>query len=192
MVAAPTAWRSLEWLSPGWLRALLMYAGLAALFYLPILLGLRTFPDGDFTHHFLPFSQYFQRELLAGRLPVWNPHTYAGHPFLADVQAAIFYPVGDLLLLATAWLTDAGARLYFLQVEAILHVLLAGFFTYLLVREVTGSRGAAFLAGAVFALSGYVTGYPPVQLAVLRTAVWLPLLLWTMARGAAAPTQWRW
>ncbi|MBP8293468.1 MAG: hypothetical protein KAX65_11905, partial [Caldilineaceae bacterium] len=81
----PDALRRLPWLSPGWARALLMYTGLAALFYLPILLGLRTFPDGDFTQHFLPFSQYLQRELLAGRLPVWNPHAYAGHPFLADV-----------------------------------------------------------------------------------------------------------
>ncbi len=188
----PDALRRLPWLSPGWARALLMYTGLAALFYLPILLGLRTFPDGDFTQHFLPFSQYLQRELLAGRLPVWNPHSYAGHPFLADVQAAVFYPVGDLLLLATLWLTDAGARLYFLQVEAILHIVLAGFFTYLLVRDLTGSRGAAFLAGAVFAFSGYLTGYPPVQLAVLRTAVWLPLLLWTLARATAPASTGRW
>jgi hypothetical protein len=169
-----------------------MYAGLAALFHLPILLGLRTFPDGDFTHHFLPFSQFFQREVLAGRLPIWNPHTYAGHPFLADVQAAVFYPVGDLLLLATLWATEAGARLYFLQVEAVLHIVLAGFFTYLLVRDLTGSRGAAFLAGAVFAFSGYLTGYPPVQLAVLRTAIWLPLLLWTLLRATAQPGRWGW
>ncbi len=167
-----------------------MYAGLAALFHLPILLGLRTFPDGDFTHHFLPFSQFLQREALAGRLPIWNPYTYAGHPFLADVQAAVFYPVGDLLLLVTLWATEAGARLYFLQVEAVLHIVLAGFFTYLLVRDLTGNRGAAFLAGAVF--SGYLTGYPPVQLAVLRTAVWLPLLLWTLFHASARPGRWGW
>ena len=188
----PDAPRRSPWLSPGWRRALVMYIGLAALFYMPILLGLRTFPDGDFTHHFLPFSQYLQRELLAGRLPLWNQHTYAGHPFLADVQAAVFYPVGDLLLLATLWLTEAGARLYFLQVEAMLHIVLAGFFTYLLVRDLTGSRGAAFLAGAIFAFSGYLTGYPPVQLAVLRTAVWLPLLLWTLLRATARPARWGW
>ena len=181
-----------RWRHPTWPRALLLYAGLAVFFYLPVLLGLRSFPDGDFTHHFLPFSQYLQAELLAGRLPVWNPHTYAGHPFLADTQAAVFYPVGDLLLLATLWLTDPGARLFFLQVEAILHIVLAGFFTYLLARDLTGSRGAAFLAGAVFAFSGYLTGYPPVQLAVLRTAVWLPLLLWALLRATARPGRWGW
>ncbi len=74
------------------------FVGLAALFYAPIVLGLRTFPDGDFTHHFLPFSLFLQDEVLAGRLPLWNPYTYGGHPFLADVQAAVFYPVSNALL----------------------------------------------------------------------------------------------
>jgi hypothetical protein len=60
--------------------ALLGFAALAALFYLPQLLGVATFPDGDFTHHFLPFSLFQQEELLAARLPVWNPYTYGGHP----------------------------------------------------------------------------------------------------------------
>jgi len=65
------------------MRALLLFLGLAAFFYAPVLLGLRTFPDGDFTHHFLPFSLFFQQELQNARLPVWNPYTYSGHPFLA-------------------------------------------------------------------------------------------------------------
>jgi hypothetical protein len=40
-------------------------------------------------------------------------------------------------------------------------------------------------------LSGYLTGYPPLQLAVLRTAVWLPLLLWLMLRAWQEPRKWR-
>lgn len=168
------------------------YLLLAALFYLPILLGVRTFPDGDFTHHFLPFSLFQQAALQAGQAPVWNPYTYAGHPFLADTQAAVFYPVSNLWLLLTwAW-NDAGARLYWLQAEAALHVALAGFFVYLLTRDLTGNRWAAFVGGSCFAFSGYLTGYPPLQLAVLRTAIWLPLLLWLLHRAFTQPTQWRW
>ena len=169
------------------------YFVLAALFYLPTLSGLRTFPDGDFTHHFLPFSLFQQSQLLAGRLPVWNPYTYSGHPFLADIQAAIFYPVSNGLLLLTLPWSGAGARLYFLQVEAFVHVALAGFFVYLLVRRLTGSGVSGWVAGAIFAFSGYLTGYPPVQLAILRTAIWLPLLLWLLLRAFAAPRRWaRW
>ncbi len=170
-----------------------VYLLLSALFYAPILLGLRTFPDGDFTHHFLPFSLFQQSEWLAGRwLPVWNPYTYGGHPFLADVQTALFYPVGDLLLLLTLPFTSPAARLYFLQVEAVLHIALAGFFTHLLVQRLTGSRQAAFTAGAFFALSGYLTGYPPLQMAILRTAIWLPLIFWLLLRAVDEPSRWRW
>lgn len=175
------------------IQPLALYTALAGLFYAPHLLGLATLPDGDFTHHFLPFSLFQQSEWLAGRwLPVWNPYTYGGHPFLADVQAAVFYPPGDLLLLFTLPFTSPAARLYFLQVEAVLHIALAGFFTHLLVRRLTGSEMAAFTAGLFFAFSGYLTGYPPLQLAILRTAVWLPLLLWLLLRAMDEPLGWRW
>ena len=169
-----------------------LFLGLAALFYAPILLGVRTFPDGDFTHHFLPFSLFQQKELLAGRLPIWNPYTYGGHPFLADVQAAVFYPLANFFLALTLPWTDAAVRLYFLQVEAIVQVALAGVFTYLLARQLTGSGWAGVMAGLCFAFSGYLTGYPPVQLAVLRTAIWLPLLLWLLLGAVTGPRRWRW
>jgi hypothetical protein len=165
---------------------------LAALFYAPVLSGLRSFPDGDFAHHFFPFSLYQHQQLAAGRLALWNPYTYSGHPFLADVQAALFYPISNLLLLLTLPLSDAAARFYVLEVEAVLHTALAGMFAYLWTRDLTGSRWAGLVGGISFALSGYVTGYAPLQLAVLRTAVWLPLLLWTLGRGWQQPRQWRW
>ncbi len=166
------------------------------LFYAPLLLGVRTFPDGDFTHHFLPFSLFQADSLRAGRLPLWNPYTYAGHPFLADTQAAVFYPPSNLLLALTLPLRDAAARLYLLQVEAVLQTILAGWFVSLLVRTLAGVRWAALLAGLTFALSGYLTGYPPLQLAVLRTAIWLPLILWLLLKAhgalAAGRRPWGW
>ncbi len=170
----------------------LCYLGLTLIFYAPLLLGLRTFPDGDFTHHFLPFSLFQQAALRAGTLPLWNPYTYSGHPFLADTQAAVFYPVSNLVLWLTWPWTTVGARLYFLQLEAIIHIALAGYFVHLLVRELTQARWAALLSGCAFAFSGYLTGYPPLQLAVLRTAIWLPLILWLLTRAFAQPTAWRW
>jgi len=175
-----------------WWRALLGFLGLAALFYAPLLLGLRTFPDGDFTHHFLPFSLFQQQAWLEGRLPLWNPYTYSGHPFLADTQAAVFYPLSNLLLGLTLPWTAVDERLYLLQLEAVLHVALAGFFVYLLVNALTHRRRAAFTAGCAFAFSGYLTGYPPLQLAVLRTAIWLPLLLYLLFKAMGEPKRWRW
>ncbi|MEJ5199218.1 MAG: hypothetical protein WHX53_09865, partial [Anaerolineae bacterium] len=168
------------------------FAALAALFYAPLLLGWRAFPPGDFSDHFLPFSLFQQAALWQGRLPLWNPYTFAGHPFLADVQAAIFYPLSNLFLILTLPWRDPAARLYWLQVEAMAHIALAGCFTYLLAHELIGERWPAALAGIVFAFSGYLTGYPPLQLAVLRTAIWLPLILWLLRRAFVQPDRLRW
>ena len=172
--------------------AILGFFLLAALFYAPLLLGIRTFPDGDFTHHFLPFSHYQQQALAAAQLPLWNPYTYSGHPFLADTQAAVFYPISNLLLLLTLPWTTVGERLYWLQVETVVQVALAGYFVYLLVHALTQRRLAAFAAGCAFAFSGYLTSYPPLQLAVLRTAIWLPLLLYLLWQALHEPQRWRW
>jgi len=181
-----------RWLGLGeYVRAALGLVFLAALFYAPILLGLRTFPDGDFTHHFLPFS-LFQRQALADlQAPLWNPYTYSGHPFWADIQAAILYPPANALLLLTLPLDNVAVRLYLLQLEAVIHVAAAGFFVFLLARELTRRFWGGLLAGVCFMLSGYLTGYPPLQLAVLRTAIWLPLLLWLLLRAWSEPRRMR-
>lgn len=182
--AGGSAGRDLLWAAGGLLL-------LTMLFYAPVLSGMWTFPDGDFTHHFLPFSQYMATSWRTLTPPLWNPFTYAGHPFLADVQAAALYPVSNFLLLLTiAWRSDA-ARLYLLELEAVAHIALAGWFTFLLARELTGRLWPAALAGITFMLSGYLTGYPPLQLAVLRTAVWLPLILWMLLRAWQDPARWR-
>lgn len=174
------------------LSPVLFFGGAAALFYAPILFGVRTFPSGDFTDHFFPFHLYLHQALAAGVWPVWNPYTYSGHPFVADVQAAVYYPPSLLLQLMTLWVSDPAARFYLLQVEAVLHVALGGVWMALLARGLTGSRWAGVVSGLSFAFSGYLTGYAPLQLAVLRTAIWLPLLLWLLANAWRSPGELRW
>ena len=161
----------------------LAYGAFVLLFFAPHLLGLTAFPDSDFTRHFLPFSLFQQAAILDLRLPLWDPHTFSGHPFLADAQSAVFYPVSNALLLLTSFDRSPVGRLYWLQVEAALHIFLACLFTYLLVRRLTGSKMAAFTAGAIFGFSGYLTGYVPVQIGILRVAVWLPAILLLLLPG---------
>ena len=169
------------------------FCALAALFFAPYLLGLSAFTDGDFTRHYLPYSFFQQKSLLAGQLPLWNPHVNSGHPFLADTESALFYPVSNILLLLTWFSPTAVGRLYWLQVEALIHIILACSFTALLVHRLTGRRMAGFAAGLVFGFSGYLTGYPPLQLGILRVAVWLPLILWLLLPDKSGKTHWsRW
>ncbi len=161
----------------------LAYGAFVLLFFAPHLLGLTAFPDSDFTRHFLPFSLFQQSAILELRLPLWDPHTFAGHPFLADAQSAVFYPVSNALLLLTSFDRSPAGRLYWLQAEAAFHIFLACLFTYLLVRRLTGRKMAGFIAGAIFGFSGYLTGYVPVQLGILRVAVWLPAILLLLLPG---------
>lgn len=143
-----------------------------------------SFPEGDFTHHFYVFRTFAYQELAAGRFPLWMDCVFAGSPFQADPQAALFYP-GVAANLALHWLLGAQAfSLQALHVEALLHLWFASLLTYAFLRGETRSWLAALLGAVVFAYGGYLTSYPPLQLAVLEVATWLPLALWG-ARGLA-------
>jgi hypothetical protein len=157
---------------------IIIFAALVILFYwrllTPDLNDRQSFIPGDFSAQFWAFTTFEVRELNAGRLPLWNPYTFAGAPFWADVQSAVFYPPSLLTILLSA---PMGFSLFALEIEAIAHVWLAAIFMYLFIRQVTHSRAAAVIASLTFTFSGYLTGYPTQQLAVLEADVWLPLIL---------------
>jgi hypothetical protein len=183
MTTSTSSSQALGWSRRDW-AALALLALLVALFFwrilTPNLADRASFPAGDFSYQFWAFTTFDARELSAGRLPLWNPYTYAGAPFWADIQSAVFYPFSLLtLLLSGPW----GFSLFALEVEAVFHFWLAGVFTYLFVRRLTGHRGAALLSAIVFTFGGYLTGYPSQQLAVLEVDVWLPLLLFFTDRA---------
>jgi hypothetical protein len=97
------------------------------------------------------------------------------------VQSAVFYPPSLLtLLLSAPW----GFSLFALEVEAIAHFWLAAIFMYLFIREITGNRAAAVIGALTFTFSGYLTGYPSQQLAVLQVDVWLPLILFFIYKAS--------
>ncbi len=172
------SWSRLDWL------IIIIFAALVTLFYWRILTpnpaDRQSFPPGDFHAQFWAFATFEVRELSQGRLPLWNPYTFAGAPFWADVQSAVFYPPSLLtVLLSAPW----GFSLFALELEAIAHFWLAAVFMYLFIRNLTHSRAAALIAALTFTFSGYLTGYPSQQLAVLEADVWLPLILFFLHRA---------
>jgi hypothetical protein len=40
-----------------------------------------------------PWKQFIRQSLSQGEIPLWNPHLFAGMPFLATGQNAGYYPV---------------------------------------------------------------------------------------------------
>ncbi|HEY3108918.1 MAG TPA: YfhO family protein, partial [Chloroflexota bacterium] len=144
----------------------------------------RWIQPGDFSDQFYPWARYLSDELLAGRLPLWNPYVFAGHPFHADPQAAVFYPIGTALALA---LGRGGLSYRALELELPIHFALAALASFLLARRLTGSALAGTIAGIAYGFGGFLTSYPAQQLAVLRTAAWLPLWLYCLERALGAP-----
>ncbi|MBW4436069.1 MAG: YfhO family protein [Pleurocapsa minor GSE-CHR-MK-17-07R] len=133
--------------------------------------------QGDFSGQFYTFAGYQYARFAAGEIPLWNPYNNGGLPFVADTQAAVFYPP-RLLTIALARLSG-GFSYHALELEMAFHVLALTLFMYAFVRRLTASGpysvAAATLSALVAGYCGFTAGYPPLQLALLEAGIWLPL-----------------
>jgi hypothetical protein len=162
------------------LLPLLIWTGIWSLFFLTILIGLQRLPTSDFTEQFHAFATFQASEMAEGRLPLWTPHSRGGMPFVADPQAAVFYlPRWVSILVSLPW----GFSLLALEIEALVHIWLAGIFTYGLAYSITRNTQASLFSAVAFGLGGYLTSYPLLQLAILETIAWLPLILLLLREG---------
>ena len=87
---------------------------------------------------------------------------------MAELQTCVFYPLSIIYLL----FPYPQAFNSFI----IIHVFLAGLFTYILMREWGYSRHAGFLSALVFMFSGYMISVINL-LASLASVIWLPLVI---------------
>ncbi len=140
----------------------------------------QVFRYGDFVEQHYPMRVFVADEYRNGRLPLWDPYTFGGEPAVAMSLFAPYYPLGLWQVIFEKLPFEA------LELEAIFHLGLAGLFTFLFVRHLTGQAGAGLIAGLAFSLGGYLTSYPMLQLIILETAVWLPAGLWLLERGLTA------
>ena len=152
---------------------------LAALAILwPLGLTHRILAGVDALTYFTPYWAYRMAELRAGRIPLWNPHLFFGVPFLANIQAAVLYPLHWPLI----WLPAERALVW----SAILHVWLAAALMYALARRTLRLTPAAgFLAGIVFGLGGFTLARVE-NINQLNGLAWLPGLLWLADETARA------
>ncbi|MFQ6000437.1 MAG: YfhO family protein [Anaerolineae bacterium] len=128
-----------------------------------ILVGLDVFT------YFYPYREYAAQVIRAGHLPLWNPYLFLGVPFLANIQSAVLYPLNLLFL----WLPAPKMVAY----SIVLHIFLAGVFTYLYARRALKmSPWGALVAAVVFGLSGFL-GAQAEHVNQLSVFAWLPLLL---------------
>ena len=146
---------------------------------------------GDFSGQFVTFAGYQYQRFAAGEVPLWNPYNNGGLPFIADTQAAVFYPP-RLITIALSNLAG-GWSYHALELEMTFHVLVFTLLTYAFVKRLTGSRLGAFCAAVIAGYGGYLSGYPPLQLALLEAGIWLPLAALGILEATRHPRiRWRW
>lgn len=179
--------------------ALLVLLAVWALFFwrflTPVEADQVSLAEGDFSGQFVAFGAYQAARLWQGEVPLWNPYNNGGLPFLADTQSAVFYPP-RLLTVVLAGL-GGGWTYHALELEMMAHVLAGSLGMYIFVRRLTvgqvGSVMGGLGAALVWAYGGFMTGYPPLQLALLEAAIWGPLaLLGVHEATREAQPRWRW
>jgi len=123
----------------------------------------------DTIFQFYPWKAHTDSSIHNGVFPLWNPYTQCGLPFVANSQSSVF----EFTKILSYFFKISTSN--FFVFSNIITLFLAGFFTYLYLRNRKLKLSAAILGGVVFMLSGPIIvwlGYP-----LVSTVIWLPLIL---------------
>ncbi len=159
--------------------AALLAAGAVALWYWRIIASAVEpyqggIPAADFYLQIYPMAERAAEWIREGRLPLWNPYQFGGHPFLATGIYGILYPLNFPYLLLPAEIA--------MEATMVMHLAASGVLMYAFARVLLLSRVGAVTAGITFMWSGFVVGelfwFPPAVCA----SPWLALGLLAVER----------
>ena len=158
-----------------WLLAIASYVAATLLLGYPALAGrflVTTHSDQYIAGY--AFREFAAQSLRAGEgFPLWNPYLMGGVPHVAAMAGDIFYPT---FLLRAFLPTDVAMTWGF-----VLHVILAGVFTYGLLRAVGLGFYPSLIGGLAYLMSGPIAGYvSPGHDGKLFVSALLPLTCWLL------------
>ncbi|MBI5741575.1 MAG: YfhO family protein [Nitrospirae bacterium] len=153
---------------------LAVFVALTCLYFNDVFLksALLTVEDGF--QYYYPVMISMTEQYRNFMFPFWNPLEYSGFPMFAAMEAGALYPFNVLLPLLLEPVRAFNLNL-------MLHFALAGFFTFLYVREIGAGVFASLVSGAVFSFLGYLPAHLNHQ-SVINAAVWIPLILYLYER----------
>ena len=133
-----------------------------------------------------PVREFAAASLKAGNgIPQWNPYLFGGLPYIAAMHGDIFYPT---FLLRAFLPTDVALTWSF-----IIHLFLAGCFTYLFLRAWGVGFYGSLVGGLAYMMSGPIASYAsPGHDGKLFVSTLLPLVLWLLVRGIRDGRAWAW
>lgn len=120
-----------------------------------------------------------------GHFPLWNPYLFGGMPYVAAMHGDIFYPT---FLLRMIMPTDVAMTWGF-----IIHIFLAGFFTYVFLRGLGYGFFGSVVGGLAYMMSGQIaSSVSPGHDGKLFVSALFPLGLWMLHRGIREGKNWSW
>jgi hypothetical protein len=133
-----------------------------------------------------PVRDFAGQSLKAGQgVPQWNPYLFGGLPYIAAMHGDIFYPTALLRLILP---TDIGLTWGF-----IIHIFLAGCFTYGFLRAWGLGFYPSLIGGIAYMMSGNLAGLvSPGHDGKLFVSALMPLTLWFLVRGIRDGRHWAW
>jgi hypothetical protein len=137
-----------------------------AVFFIDVLLGTGTFYVRDLVWAGHPTRTMLRETVLAGELPQWNRWIGGGQPLAANPAYQAFYPPNALILLP--------GFLYGFNLFLLLHVLIAAWGMYGLLRSMEAGPPASAVAAASFAFGATLAVHDLIP--ILTCLAWLP---WT-------------
>ncbi len=144
--------------------------------------GKAFFPQSDQAALTLPLQAELSQSVRDGTIPLWNPESFGGQPIFSDGSSAFGYPP-KLLLARTVSPTTAHNLL------SLLHLALAGVFTYWLLVELELSPLAALFGAVAWMFGSFTLAWLQLEV-VAPLFAWFPACLVTMRK--AVTRSWLW
>ena len=152
---------------------------LFVLFFFREILSRKYFLWEDMIEYLYPLRFYLVKALHSGHLPFWSPYIFSGMPFLSEPQAAVFYPFNLLLV---PFSPGGHLSFYLLELQIVLHFLIAAFSAYYLMRRWGASQLASSASGITYAFSSFLVLHI-IHGIIVNTFAWFPLLLLVFDRA---------
>ena len=150
--------------------AFAILGGVGILFLAGPIIADKTLFGSDFVLQFFPWKNFVYEQLRSdGTFPFWNPYIFSGTPFITNMQASMFYPLGFLYYLIPVDVAYG--------YSTILHCILGCIFMYAFMRSLSVSAMGSVASAVVFVFNGYFLGHLYAgHLTFTQNYIWIPLI----------------
>lgn len=117
---------------------------------------------------------FFIETVKNGELPLWNPYSSIGTPFLADVQQSALSPFNILYFIFDTPLA--------FNIFRIIQLVVAGFFMYLYMQEITDNTVISIITGFIFSFSTILGGRRVEHNTIITTVSFFPVIFYFLEK----------